>query len=132
MKALAYGTFLGLGLISVSSLAAIPSANDFIQKLNKDQDTSLDLNELNTAANAHYDAADADHDGTVEGKEVTALHLSRTDFSRVKMIKGALPREEFLKLIKNRFDLADKDKDGSLDEKELDSPAGRDLRRLLQ
>ena len=39
---------------------------------------------------------------------------------------------EYLKVVENRFKAADPDTDGTLDEKELRSPAGRKLLQLLQ
>jgi hypothetical protein len=44
---------------------------------------------------------------------------------------GTLSKDEYLKVVENRFNAADPDKDGTLDEKELRSRAGKALLRLL-
>jgi Ca2+-binding EF-hand superfamily protein len=41
-------------------------------------------------------------------------------------------KDEYLKVVENRFKAADPDNDGALDEKELRSRAGQGLLRLLQ
>jgi EF hand/EF-hand domain pair len=45
---------------------------------------------------------------------------------------GTLSKDEYLKVVENRFRAADPDNDGTLDEKELHSRAGQALLRLLQ
>jgi hypothetical protein len=45
---------------------------------------------------------------------------------------GTLSKDEYLKVVENRFKAADPDNDGTLDEKELCSRAGQSLLRLLQ
>jgi hypothetical protein len=45
---------------------------------------------------------------------------------------GTLSKDEYLKVVENRFKAADPDNDGTLDEKELRSRAGQALLRLLQ
>jgi hypothetical protein len=42
------------------------------------------------------------------------------------------PKDEYLKVVESRFEAADPDNDGTLDEKELRSRAGQALLRLLQ
>ena len=45
---------------------------------------------------------------------------------------GTLSKDEYLKVVENRFKAADPDNDGTLDEKELRLRAGQALLRLLQ
>ncbi|MGH6936940.1 MAG: calcium-binding protein, partial [Methylocella sp.] len=45
---------------------------------------------------------------------------------------GTLTKDEYLGLAEKLFNAADPDKDGTLDEKELKSKAGRALLRLIQ
>jgi len=45
---------------------------------------------------------------------------------------GTLSKDEYLKVVEDRFKAADRDYDGTLDEKELRSRAGRALLPLLQ
>ena len=45
---------------------------------------------------------------------------------------GTVSKDEYLKLVEERFKAADRDNDGTLDDNELRSRAGRALLRLLQ
>jgi hypothetical protein len=59
--------------------------------------------------------------------------LSAAEFAAADPDKdGTLSKDEYLKVVENRFKTADPDNDGTLDEKELRSRAGQSLLRLLQ
>jgi Ca2+-binding EF-hand superfamily protein len=59
--------------------------------------------------------------------------LSAAEFASADPDKdGTLSKDEYLKVVENRFKAADPDNDGTLDEKELRSRAGQALLRLLQ
>jgi hypothetical protein len=58
--------------------------------------------------------------------------LSAAEFASVADNDGTLSKDRYLKVVESRFKTADPDNDGTLDEKELRSPAGKALLRLLQ
>ena len=59
--------------------------------------------------------------------------MSAAEFASADLDKdGTLSKDEYLKLVENRFKAADRDNDGTLDEKELRSRIGQALLRLLQ
>jgi hypothetical protein len=63
----------------------------------------------------------------------SAGRLSAAEFAAADPDKdGTLSKDEYLKVVENRFKAADPDNDATLDERELRSSAGRSLLRLLQ
>ena len=59
--------------------------------------------------------------------------LSKKDLEAADPDKdGTLTKDEYLALVEARFKAADPDNDGKLDAKELNSPAGKDLVKLLK
>jgi len=48
------------------------------------------------------------------------------------LVDETLSKDEYLKVVENRFKAADPDNDGTLDEKELRSRIGQSLLRQLQ
>ena len=72
------------------------------------------------------------HDGTLDRRELRG-HLSGAELAAADPDKdGTLSKDEYLKVVENRFKAADPDNDGTLDEKQLRSRAGQALLRLLQ
>jgi hypothetical protein len=71
-------------------------------------------------------------DGTLDMKELhgrlTAKEWAAADPDNDKTIS----KDEFLAYVEALFKKADPDSDGTLDAKELQSPAGRELHRLMQ
>ena len=79
-----------------------------------------------------FDKLDRDSDGTLDRRELRG-RLSATDFAAADPDKdGTLSKDEYLKIVEDRFKTADRDNDGTLDEKELRSRAGQSLLRFLQ
>jgi hypothetical protein len=59
--------------------------------------------------------------------------LSKRDFAAGDPDKDrTLTKDEYLSIVEKRFNEADKDKEGTLDCKELQSRSGRTLLRLLK
>ena len=79
-----------------------------------------------------FDKLDADHDGTVDRKElkgrIAAKDWKTADPDNDKTIS----KDEYLAYVETLFKAADKDAEGTLDAKELHSPAGMRLQRLLK
>jgi Ca2+-binding EF-hand superfamily protein len=78
-----------------------------------------------------FDKLDRDRDGTLGRRELRG-HLSATDFATADPDKdGTLSKDEYLKIVEDRFKAANRDNDGTLDEKELRSRAGQSLHRFV-
>jgi len=92
-----------------SSLALAAPRLDPVKAFDTDADGTLDLAEVKKAASALFAKLDRDpdHDGT-------------------------LTLDEYLSVVEQRFKAANPDSDGTLDAKELSTPAGRALLRLLR
>jgi|APFre7841882630_1041343.scaffolds.fasta_scaffold44464_2 hypothetical protein len=102
-----------------------------IQALDTDKDSTLDLAEVRKAASDMFDRLERDHDGTIEPKEI-GPRISKRDFASADANQdGLLTKDEYVGLAEKLFRAADVRNHGELGEKELQSPAGRALARLL-
>jgi Ca2+-binding EF-hand superfamily protein len=112
--------------------ARADNVSDFLAKWDPDNDRTLDLAEINKAADAQFDALDADHDGSLSRKElgdrVTKAEFSAADADH----DGSLSKGEYATIVAKRFHAANRDKDTTIEITELKTAAGRSLMRLLQ
>jgi len=119
-------TLVGIGLDPV--FAAGKSKMQF----DADNDGTLDLNEVKTAAEATFTKLDRDKDGTLDKKELGgripkgAMGDADPDNDRT------VSKDEYLNYAEKLFKEADADGEGTLDAKELRSKAGRQLMKLLK
>jgi Ca2+-binding EF-hand superfamily protein len=129
----------GIGLTAVALLVAAPyalqaradSATRAIAALDSDHDGTLDLTEVNKAAEAGFNKLDGDHDGTLTIKEL-GHRVTKAEFRRADKDKdGTLDKAEYASIVAARFQAANRDKDDTLDAKELRTAAGRHLLELL-
>src|SRR5262249_460171 len=129
LNILVVGTMLAAGGLPAFGESRRPST---IQKLDTDNDATLDLNEVKKAGAALFDKLDHDHDGTLDRRELRG-RLNAKEFAAADPDKdGTLTKDEYLAVVERRFKAADPDNDGTLDAKELSTRAGRALLRLLQ
>jgi hypothetical protein len=88
--------------------------------------------EVKKAAGAQFAKLDGDHEGTLDARELhgrlSAKELKAADPDH----DGTLTMDEYLAVVEQRFNAANKDSDGTLDAKELATPAGRALLKLLR
>jgi len=75
---------------------------------------------------------DRDHDGTLDRHELAGRVSPRELAAADPDHDGTLSLDEYLAIVQQRFNAANRDGDGTLDAKELDTPAGRALLRLLR
>jgi hypothetical protein len=114
--------------ISFSARARRPSP---VERLDTDNDGTVDLAEAKKAGGALFDKLDADKNGTLDIKELHG-RLSRRAFATADPDKDkTLTKDEYLAAVEQRFKAADADNDGSVSETEFRTPAGRALLRLL-
>jgi hypothetical protein len=124
-------TTLLAGISALPALAA-PRHSNLIAMFDTDNDGSIDLAEAKKAASALFDKLEADHDGTLDKREL-ARRLSPKELAAADPDHdGTLTRDEYLAVVDQRFAAADPDHDGTLDARELNSRAGRALLRLLK
>jgi Ca2+-binding EF-hand superfamily protein len=103
-----------------------------IAALDKDNDGTLDIDEVKDGATSVFDKLEKDADGTLDFKEA-GRRLSKKEFKEADADHdGTLTKDEYLALVEKRFRAADTDADGTLTAKELHSKAGRALLRLIR
>jgi len=123
------------GILSVDLVvpaAAAPPSSDIVAKSDTDNDQTLSLAEVKTAAAARFDKLDKDADGTLDSKEVTNIIGPKTFKAADPDNDGTLTKDEYLALVETLFKKADIDHDGTLSVTELKSNAAKVLRRLIQ
>ena len=96
------------------------------------KDGKLQLAEVKSAAAARYDELNPDLDDKMDEKEAGAV-LKGAEFRQADGDgDGTINKAEYLAYVERMFLLANPDKDGTLERKELDTEAGRALMRLLR
>jgi Ca2+-binding EF-hand superfamily protein len=102
------------------------------ERFDADHDGTVDLAEAKKTATDTFTKLDNDKDGTLDFKELGG-RLSRKEFAAAEGDKDkTLDKDEYLKLVGQRFKAADADGDGSVSAAEFGTPAGRALARLLE
>lgn len=108
------------------------AASGPIKMFDLDSDGTIDLGEAKKAAAELFARLDPDHDGTLSKREL-AGRLSAGELAAADPDHdGTLSLDEYLAVVEKRFNAANRDNDGTLDAKELRTPAGRALLRLLK
>jgi hypothetical protein len=134
-RLMAVGALVVCGLVGttlVTSTAWADTSAAIMAKSDTDNDKTLDLNEVKTAAGAKFDALEKDKDGTLDANEVKGL-IGSTTFKKADPDNdGKLDKNEYLALVEKLFKKADVDGDGTLDVKELRSKNAHLLRKLIQ
>ena len=134
LKNLTLASLLAVSLPpAILATGASPAhAASALSALDTDKDGTVDLAEAKAAASALFDKLDANHDRTLDRKEVKdripANDWAAADPDNDKTIS----KDEYLAYVETVFKRADKDNDGTIDAKELQSPPGRALLRLLK
>ena len=115
----------------MASPALAISGADALKRLNHDTDQTLELPEALAAAAKQFQALNKDNDLTLEKAETAGLVTDPEWKEYNKDHDGALELDEWLNIVRARFQAADTKKDGKLTVQELDSPAGQALLRLV-
>lgn len=130
------GFGVGLAALLLAAMAAphalaTEPSSVVVAKYDRDSDKTLDWNEVETAANAHFAKLDQDADATLSRREAKAV-MGAVSFKAADTDHdGTLSKSEYVAVVKKHFDHADTDKDGTLSAKELSSSAGHKLKLLI-
>ncbi len=131
-RALLLGAIALAGLMTLPSSAALAKKASPVAALDTDNDGTVDLPEINKAAEALFAKLEKDSDGTVDIKELQG-RVSKKEFKAADPDNdGTLTKEEFLAVVADRFKDADPDNDGTLDAKEFGSKQGKALLRVTR
>ena len=103
-----------------------------LSRIDSDRGGKISQDEAAAAAAAKFDALDVDHDGKLDGVELTGVVGSKSIAKADTDKDGSLDKAEYKALVMRHFDKADTDHSGKLDATELDTEPGRDLVSLLQ
>ena len=120
-------------LATASAFAVSPTlAASVFGAIDPDNDGSIDLDEAKAAASAVFDKLDVDHDGTLTRAELRGRVL-RADWAIADPDNDkTMTKDEYLNYVEIIFKRADKNGDGKVDAKEMRTPAGQALVRLLR
>jgi Ca2+-binding EF-hand superfamily protein len=119
-------------VLSINPVLAAGSAEK-LKAWDPDNDGTLDLTEVNKAAEARFDSLEGDKDGTLDAKEIKPAKVDKKAFAKADPDKdGTLTKQEYLTIVEARFRAADPDNDGTVSAAELDSKAGKMLARMLK
>lgn len=143
-------TVIAAAAVALIGLGALSSANakhsgaqnqisddtiqEFIQTYDPDRDGTVSPEEMNKAAEARFGILDADHDGTVDQKEIAPVGISDQDFTKFDGDDKdkKLQENEYMAMVEQRFEAANPSQKEELGEDDLKSEAGQDLMRLVQ
>ena len=103
-----------------------------LSRIDSDRGGKISKEEAVAAASAKIAALDLDHDGKLDGAELTGIIGSASVAKADADHDGTLDRAEYNAFVMRHFDRADTDHSGKLDAAELDTEPGRDLVFLLQ
>jgi hypothetical protein len=121
----------GVSIILAGSPAAAMSGAEVLKMLNHDQDQSLEIPEVITAATATFNKINPDRDMTLEAAETK--HILRAEEWKQFNVDGdsTLELDEWLAIARARFKAADTAGSGKLTAAELDTPAGQSLIQMF-
>lgn len=120
-------------ILSCSTTCAIAKSSALpINKIDTDNDGTVDLNEVKGSAGALFSNLEKDADGTLDPKELKG-RVSRTDMKLVDPDSdGTVSKDELMSYVESLFKDVDTDNDGTIDAKELTSKKGKALLHVTQ
>jgi EF hand len=121
-------TLCSVGAMRTQAATLPPS----LATLDPDNDGTVSLAEAKAAAVKTFDAIDTDHEGTLSPEEAKDA-IMQSAFPKADPDKdGTIDKAEWTALVEQHFKAADPDHDDTLDAKELESPEGKQLLKMLQ
>jgi Ca2+-binding EF-hand superfamily protein len=118
---------------AVMTIALSPAfAASALTAADTDKDGTIDLAEAQAAAGASFDKLDVGHAGTLERKDLKGRVSDKDWMAADPLNDTTMTKDEYVGFVKIIFKRVDRDNDGTIDAKELQTPAGRDLLRLMK
>ena len=109
------------------SASVAKDARAAIGEMDTDNDGTLDLKEIKSAADGQFSMLEKDSDGTLDAKELRGK-MSRKDMTAADPDKdGTVSRDEYLTFVEKLFGDVDSDDDATIDAKELKTKKGKAL-----
>lgn len=118
------------GLGSVSAQAK--SGSSPVEKIDTDNDGTIDLNEIKASVESVFATLEKDADGTLDAKELRGKISGKGLKSADPDSDGTVSKDELMSYVESLFKDVDTDNDGTIDAKELKSKKGKDLLRLTR
>jgi Ca2+-binding EF-hand superfamily protein len=131
ISAISLSVLFGTVTLAQSIPGAATPSSGVVGKYDKDNDQTLDLNEVKAAASAHFDKLDKNADGTLDSAEVQGVIGKKTFKAADPDNDGTLTKDEYLALVEKLFNKVDVDHDGTLSVQELKSKTAHALKRLI-
>ena len=124
-----------LAVVGTALIVAVTPAfaqSSLVGQFDLDKDGSVDLAEAKKAGAALFDKLDVDKKGVLTRKQLHG-RLSSKAFAAADTDKdGTLSKDEYLKIVEERFNAADTKHDGKLVNFEFQTPKGKALTKLLR
>lgn len=133
IKPVAFAAAALAALIAASATPSLagPKSCPALNAVDPDNDGKLDLAEAKRAALKTFRRLNTDKDGTLDRKELRG-RVGLFEFLRANRDKDkTLDKAEYLALVEARFKAANRDGDGTIECRELESLRGRRLMRLI-
>ena len=120
-------------LVLLTGAMAFADSSAALKALDTDNEGTIDLKEAEAGAAKVFKSLDTDNDGTLDAKEL-AGRLDAAGFKAADPDNdGTLDEKEYMALVEKTFKAAELKPGGrTLDLKELNSPAGQALLKLIQ
>jgi len=123
--------FVASAMTFITASAWAATGAEVLKMFNRDSDQTLEIAEVIDAATRLFAQINSDGDLTLERKEVEG-RLTDADWKAVnKDNDNTLEMDEWLTIVRQRFNAADANKDGKLTVQELDSAPGQLLIKLI-
>jgi Ca2+-binding EF-hand superfamily protein len=121
------------GAASATRAASNPATDPSPIAWDVDGDGTVDWAETKAAALRAFAKLDADHDGTMDPKEIAPANVGARAFEKADADHdGTLTTDEYLALVHEAFTAADRDHDGTVSADELRTSEGERLAALVQ
>jgi Ca2+-binding EF-hand superfamily protein len=125
---LSFAALLALNTCNVQA----KSVSSPVEKIDTDNDGTIDLNEIKASAGNLFTSLEKDSDGTLDAKELRGK-ISKRDFKAADPDSdGTVSKDELMSYVESLLKASDTDNDGTVDDKELKSKKGQPLLRLVR
>ena len=97
------------------------SVSSPVEKIDIDNDGTIDLNEIKTSAGNVFTSLEKDSDGTLDAKELRGKIVKKDFKTADPDSDGTVSKDELMTYVESLFKDSDADNDGTVDDRELKS-----------